>query len=234
MQIFMDERSQWGLGAAGALPLPSEPLVYKVKHIPLKRAFDIVFSCSTILMCFPLLLLIGLLIRCTSKGSPLYSQERIGRGGLPFRCYKFRTMHIDAEKRLHEILKKDPAKRLEWEKCHKLKCDPRITRFGSFLRRTSLDELPQFWNVIKGDLSVVGPRPVVAEEIIKHYGPKARKILSVRPGITGIWQVSGRSDTDYSQRIALDEQYVDARSFWLDLKLILLTLPRMISRKGAY
>lgn len=218
---------------AGVLQLPGSAIA-KVKHLPIKRSFDIFFSLSALILLSPLFLAIAIATRCSSKGRVIYYQERIGRGGIPFRCYKFRTMYSDAEKRLKEILESDQAKRQEWEENYKLKDDPRITPIGSFLRKTSLDEFPQFWNVLKGDLSVVGPRPVVKEEIIKHFGPKAYKILSVRPGLTGIWQISGRSDTSYKQRIALDEQYVDTRNFWLDLKITALTVPRIVSRKGAY
>jgi undecaprenyl-phosphate galactose phosphotransferase len=206
----------------------------EIKHIPVKRAFDILFSLVILITGLPLFLGIALAIRFTSKGSVLYSHERIGRGGIPFRCYKFRTMYADADARLDEILKKDLCRLNEWQQTHKLKDDPRITPVGNFLRRTSLDELPQFWNVLKGDLSVVGPRPVVQEEIVNHIGDKAQKILSIRPGLTGIWQVSGRSDTSYRTRVMLDEKYVDTHSFLLDLKLIVKTIPRMIFSKGAY
>ena len=143
-------------------------------------------------------------------------------------------MYRDADKRLKEILEADPELQDEWNKTYKLKKDPRITLIGRLLRRTSLDELPQFWNVLKGDLSVVGPRPVVQEEINQHFGVKAYKILSIRPGITGIWQVSGRNDTSYETRIKMDEQYVDKHSLLLDLKLVLMTIPCMISSRGAY
>jgi len=216
------------------VPLFSDTLSCEVKHFPLKRAFDLIFSLSVIVLCSPLFLLLAILTRLTSKGRVFYFHERIGRKGNVFRCYKFRTMYADADKRLHKILKKDRTKRLEWEQQRKLKQDPRVTPFGCFLRKTSLDELPQFWNVLKGDLSVVGPRPVVKDEIINHYGPKARKILSIRPGITGLWQVSGRSDTSYQTRIAMDEHYIENRSFFMDLKLVVLTIPSMITRKGAY
>jgi undecaprenyl-phosphate galactose phosphotransferase len=143
-------------------------------------------------------------------------------------------MYPDADARLEEILKSCPHRRAEWEAFHKLKDDPRITKIGAFLRKTSLDELPQFWNVLVGDLSVVGPRPVVQKELLKHFGPKAGKILSIRPGLTGIWQVSGRSNTCYRERIRLDEHYVDHHSFIGDLKLIFKTVPQMIFSKGAY
>ena len=205
-----------------------------VKHIPIKRLFDLVFSLMMLILCVPLLLLIMLMIRLSSRGKVIYAHERIGRGGKPFRCFKFRTMHSDADARLAALLENDPNLKNEWEQTRKLKQDPRIIPIGRFLRKTSLDELPQLWNVLKGDLSVVGPRPVVHEEIICYIGAKASKILSVRPGLTCIWQVSGRSDTSYSKRIALDEAYVDNQSFLLDIKLILKTIPSMIFSKGAY
>lgn len=214
--------------------LPHTTFSYEVRHIPVKRIFDIVFSSILLLILSPLFLLIGLAIYCSSPGKIIYYQNRIGRGGVPFRCYKFRSMHLDAESRLKDILKNDPKRREEWDLNHKLKQDPRLIPIGSFLRRSSLDELPQFWNVLKGNLSVVGPRPVVQEEIVRHFGVKAYKVFSVRPGITGLWQVSGRSNTDYVRRVALDEQYVNTRSALLDIKIILKTLPSMFSGKGAY
>lgn len=212
----------------------TEAFKCEVKHIPIKRAFDILFSFLVLVLGSPVFLLIALAIRLTSKGKILYSHERIGRGGTPFQCFKFRTMHPDADERLQEILKNDPDRREEWQQTRKLKNDPRITPIGSFLRRTSLDELPQFWNVLRGDLSVVGPRPVVQVEVTEHLGVKAYKILSIRPGLTGIWQVSGRSDTSYQTRIKFDEEYVDTHSFMLDIKLIAKTIPSMISSRGAY
>ena len=143
-------------------------------------------------------------------------------------------MYPDADLRLKELLAKDPALKAEWDLNHKLKNDPRITPIGRFIRKTSLDELPQFLNVLKGDLSVVGPRPVVQTEVVKHLKEKAPKILSIRPGLTGIWQVSGRSNTTYLERLSLDEQYVDTHNFWLDLKLIAKTIPAMLASRGAY
>ena len=144
-------------------------------------------------------------------------------------------MYADADKRLAELLARNSDLKKEWEATYKLKYDPRVTPFGLFLRKTSLDELPQFWNVLKGDLSVVGPRPVVKEEIDKYYSIKAYKILSIRSGLTGPWQVSGRSDiSSYAQRIKLDEYYVDNQSFIMDLKLIAKTVPAMLLSRGAY
>lgn len=207
----------------------------KVKHIPIKRAFDIIFSLSILIIGLPVFLLIALLILCASPGKPIYAHQRIGRGGRPFRCYKFRTMYADADVRLKELLRTNQKLKEEWEKTYKLKKDPRVTAIGSFLRRTSLDELPQFWNVLKGDLSIVGPRPVVHEELHKYFGAKAPKILSVRPGLTGPWQVSGRSDIScYIKRIELDEFYIDNQSFLLDLKLVAKTIPAVLFSKGAY
>lgn len=211
------------------------PLEYRIKHIPLKRFFDILFSFCCLLFGLPVFLLIAACIYLTSPGPIFYSHPRVGRGGKTFPCYKFRTMHPNASQLLNELLEKDSALKEEWEKTYKLKKDPRITPIGAFLRKTSLDELPQFWNVLKGDLSVVGPRPVVQEEIDKYLGIKAYKILSIRPGLTGPWQVSGRSDiTCYHTRIQLDEAYVDNRSLLLDVKLVAKTVPAMLFSKGAY
>lgn len=206
----------------------------RIRHLPFKRIFDILFSLIILTLTSPLLALIALLVKLTTTGDVIFSHERIGRGGKKFKCYKFRTMHADAEERLKTILQRDPNRKKEWDATHKLKNDPRITKVGKILRKTSLDELPQFWNVLIGDLSVVGPRPVVYKELAVHFGEKAGKILSIRPGITGIWQVSGRNDTSYRTRIMLDEKYVDNHSFAMDLKLILKTIPVMIQAKGAY
>jgi exopolysaccharide production protein ExoY len=206
----------------------------KIRHSPLKRLFDIIFSIFALIAGLPLFFIIALSICLTSRGKIIYSHERIGRGARSFRCYKFRTMHRDADARLTKLLEQDPELLHEWELNRKLKRDPRVTKIGSFLRKTSLDELPQFWNVLKGDLSVVGPRPVVKAEVVHFYGAKAHKILSVRPGLTGIWQVSGRSDTSYENRVALDELYIDQRSIKLDCLLVLKTIPAMFLAKGAY
>lgn len=213
------------------MPLSS---THKHQCLPLKRALDIIFSLSVLILVSPLFLVIAMIIKATSKGNAIYYQIRIGRGGTHFRCYKFRTMYQNADSILDEILATNPEKREEWNNTHKLKNDPRVTPIGHFLRKSSLDELPQFWNVLKGDLSVVGPRPVVKEEINRHFGHKAEKIFSIRPGITGLWQISGRSDTSYSKRIALDEYYVENRTLLKDLKIIALTIPSIISKKGAY
>lgn len=213
---------------------PSQQPFIPVRHIPLKRIFDICFSIIVMILLSPLFLSIALVIRFSSRGNVFYAQERVGRGGKSFFCYKFRTMYLDADTRLERLLSDSSTMKKEWKQKRKLANDPRITPIGKFLRKTSLDELPQFWNVLKGDLSVVGPRPVVQEEIKLYYGRKAATIFSIRPGITGLWQVSGRSDTSYRRRIQLDEKYVKERSMPLDIRLIFKTVPAIFLRKGAY
>jgi len=206
-----------------------------IKHRPLKRLFDIVLSLLALTFGMPIFSLIAILVMITSPGSPVYAQRRVGRGGKLFWCYKFRTMYGGADQLLKNMLETNPQFKSEWESSFKLKNDPRITPFGHFLRKTSLDELPQLWNVLKGDLSIVGPRPVIEQEIVEYYKDKSGKILSVRPGLTGLWQISGRSDIkDYQTRINLDERYVDNQSFWLDLKVIVKTVPAVFLSKGAY
>lgn len=209
-------------------------LDYKIKHRAIKRIFDIVFSLSILVLFLPVFAIIALIVAVTSKGPIVYAHNRIGRGGKKFGCYKFRSMYFDADKRLQELLKNNPELKTEWEKNFKLKNDPRITPIGSFLRKTSLDEFPQFWNVLKGDLSVVGPRPVIQDEIVKYYGDKAAKVLSIRPGLTGLWQVSGRSNTSYDVRVLLDEEYINKQSLALDIILVLKTIPAMLTSRGAY
>lgn len=228
----MENTPNWSYGST-TIPR-AENFSCDIQHIPLKRMFDLSFSLLVVVLALPLFVALAVAVRLTSKGKSIYSQERIGRGGKTFKCYKFRTMHPDADARLKEILASDPERRKEWEELHKLKDDPRVTALGSFLRKTSLDELPQFWNVLKGDLSVVGPRPVVRLELEKHFAGKAEKIFTIRPGLTGPWQISGRSDVSYQKRIEMDEHYVDNQSFWWDLKLVVKTIPAMISSKGAY
>lgn len=164
----------------------------------------------------------------------VFAHERVGLGGRRFRCFKFRTMHTDASERLDELLASDLVAREEWARDFKLRNDPRVTQLGAFLRRTSLDELPQLFNVLKGDMCLVGPRPIVEKELAM-YGRYARYYLSIRPGMTGLWQVSGRNDTSYRRRVALDCAYVKSQCFLLDLRIILRTLPALLGRRcGAY
>lgn len=197
-----------------------------------KRFFDVAFSLAAIIFLSPLFLTIALLIRLTSPGKILYLQNRLGHKGKIFKCLKFRTMYIDAEEDLESILKKYPRLKKEWEAKQKLHRDPRIFSFGRFLRKTSLDELPQLWNVLKGDLSIVGPRPYMTTQK-NEVGVHITKILSVRPGITGLWQTSGRSQTTFQQRIFLDAAYIDKRSLWYDFILLCKTIPIVIFAKDA-
>lgn len=200
-----------------------------------KRLFDIVFSLSVLIILAPVYLLIALLIVISSPGSVFYVQERVGKNRKSFRCLKFRTMVENADEILIEMMEKSPDLRQEFEENFKLKKDPRITWIGRFLRVTSLDEFPQFWNVLKGDMSVVGPRPLVAEELPK-YGRHMDKILTIRPGITGLWQVSGRNDIPYPLRVRMDLYYANFRNFWIDLWIIFKTIGVVIFPKnnGAY
>ena len=166
-------------------------------------------------------------------GAPvLFAHYRVGHDGKLFRCMKFRTMYRDAERMLAELLEKDPAARAEWQREQKLLRDPRITPIGHFLRRTSLDELPQLFNVVLGDMSLVGPRPITVGELTR-YGRVRWHYLSVRPGITGLWQVSGRNNTSYDERVALDRRYVEERTAWMNLQILLKTVKVVVARDGA-
>ncbi|MBD2298977.1 sugar transferase [Nostoc sp. FACHB-190] len=200
-----------------------------------KRLFDIGFSLSVLILFFPLYLILALLIAFSSEGPIFYVQERVGKNYRRFNCIKFRTMVSNADEMLVQMMETSPQLRQEFESSFKLKHDPRITTIGKFLRITSLDEFPQFWNVLKGDMSVVGPRPLVAEELPK-YGHHIGQVLTIRPGITGLWQVSGRNDIPYPRRVQIDLHYVKFRNFWLDLWIILKTINVVIMPKnnGAY
>jgi lipopolysaccharide/colanic/teichoic acid biosynthesis glycosyltransferase len=200
-----------------------------------KRIFDIVFSLSVLILCSPLYLLIAILIAISSPGPIFYVQERVGRNYRHFGCIKFRTMVNNADQVLESLIANCPEMRQEFEDNFKLKEDPRITWIGKILRLTSLDEFPQFWNVLMGDMSVVGPRPLVPEEIHK-YGNKMAKILTIRPGITGLWQVSGRNNIPYPQRVNMDVYYVNYRNWLLDLWVVVKTFGVIIfpRNNGAY
>ncbi len=189
----------------------------------LKRIGDIIFSLIVLTLGSPIFISIAILVKLSSPGSVFYIQKRVGRNYREFGCIKFRTMHKDADDLLPNLLEKYPLMRKEFEKDFKLRQDPRITKLGRFLRRSSLDELPQFFNVLKGEMSVVGPRPIVSNEIIK-YSLFMEEVISVRPGLTGLWQVSGRNNLSYKKRVELDLFYARNRNFLLDLEIIILTL----------
>lgn len=200
-----------------------------------KRVFDIAFSLAVLILFSPVYLLLALLIALSSPGPVFYMQERIGKNRKPFGCIKFRTMVVNADEILAEIMATSPGLRQEFEDNFKLRYDPRITWIGKFLRVTSLDEFPQFWNVLKGDMSVVGPRPLVVEELHK-YGVHIDRILTIRPGITGLWQVSGRNNIPYPRRVQMDLYYVNFRNFWVDLWIVVRTIGVVIFPRdnGAY
>lgn len=199
----------------------------------LKQVFDWCLTLVGTVCISPFLLLIGLWIHYDSPGPILFKHRRIGKGGKEFYCYKFRTMCMDSKEKLEELLETNPEAKKEWAEYFKLKYDPRVTRSGNFLRSTSLDELPQIFNVLKGEMSLVGPRPIIKEEI-HYYGKYIDDYYMVQPGITGLWQTSGRSDTGYEQRVQMDTWYVRNWDFWFDVVLLWRTMKVVIQRKGAY
>ena len=198
-----------------------------------KRALDMIGAGIGLMLLSPFFLIVALMVRADG-GPAFFAHQRVGRGGKLFGCLKFRSMVIDSQARLETLLANDPAARAEWEATRKLKNDPRITRIGRFLRSTSLDELPQLINVLRGEMSLVGPRPVQEAEIDRYYGASAAHYMAVRPGITGLWQVSGRSETSYESRVALDVSYVSRPSLLADISILLRTPVAVLSRRGAH
>jgi Undecaprenyl-phosphate galactose phosphotransferase WbaP len=199
----------------------------------LKRVMDLLLSLAFLVVLFPLFVAVALMIRFTSPGPVFYGQKRIGRAGREFRAWKFRSMVVNADELLEAYLGQNPKLAAEWNATRKLQNDPRTTKIGNFLRRTSLDELPQLWNVLCGEMSLVGPRPIVREEIAR-YGRYYYLYSSVRSGLTGLWQVSGRSETSYDERVTFDTFYVRNWSVWLDLYILIRTIGTVCTRAGAY
>lgn len=194
-----------------------------------KRIMDLVGSILGLIVLSPIFLVLAVIVKIDSPGPVFFAHKRLGHNGKLIKVYKFRTMVINAE----ELLKSLPQEQKEeFAKNFKLENDPRITKVGNFLRKSSLDELPQLLNILKGDLSIVGPRPIVEKEI-KNYGIYSEKLLTVKPGLTGNWQANGRSDTTYEERVEMDMQYIDSRSIWLDIKIIFKTFSAVIKRQGA-
>jgi undecaprenyl-phosphate galactose phosphotransferase len=198
-----------------------------------KRIFDIVCTTIGIICISPILLGIACWIYKDSPGPVIFKHRRVGRNGKEFNCYKFRSMCVDADVKLKELLEHDPAARAEWDKEFKLKNDPRITKSGAFLRKTSLDELPQLFNVFKGEMSLVGPRPIIQAEV-SRYGKYIEDFYMVRPGVTGMWQTSGRNDVSYDERVQMDTWYVRNWNVWFDIVLIWRTIGVVLGKKGAY
>ncbi len=185
-----------------------------------------------LLACLPLFVLIALAVKLSSRGPVFHVSERLGQFGIPFRIYKFRTMHPGADAALELILEENPDHRKQWQSSAKLSYDPRVTPFGRFLRRSSLDELPQLYNILKGDMVWVGPRPILQQETLR-YGKSCGILHSVKPGLTGLWQVSGRSKLSYPQRVQLDLDYIARQNPWLDLKILLKTCLEIFRAGGA-
>lgn len=192
-----------------------------------KRVVDVVLALSAIIILAPLLIICFVVTIATSSGPALFRHKRVGFNGKHFNCLKFRTMVVDAPERLRQLLEHDPAAAAEWAATRKLRCDPRVTAIGAILRKSSLDELPQLFNVLKGDMSIVGPRPVTDEEL-ERYEASIGAYLACRPGITGLWQVSGRSTTTYEERVAFDTQYAQTWSMALDAKIMIVTIPSLL------
>ena len=198
-----------------------------------KRAVDIVMATTALVLLSPLMLIVALIVKLSDRGPVFYSHTRIGYGGAAFGCLKFRTMKTDAAAQLADLLRANPAARAEWETTRKLKNDPRITAVGDILRKSSIDELPQLINILRGEMSVVGPRPVTAEELAR-YGEHVTSYMAARPGLTGQWQTSGRNDVSYEYRVALDVQYIRDWSLTRDFIIIAKTVPALFSQRGCY
>lgn len=199
---------------------------------PVKRYFDVAIAVIALILLAPLLICVIILLGMASRGPVFYRHSRIGFGGREFGCLKFRTMRAYSEEEFKAYLQENCEARKEWDETRKLKRDPRVTAVGAFLRKTSLDELPQLINVIRGEMSLVGPRPVTRQEL-EHYGSQLGYYLRTRPGLTGAWQISGRSNTSFQERVVLDTQYVRDWSFKADLKIIILTVPCVLAARGS-
>jgi exopolysaccharide production protein ExoY len=192
-----------------------------------KRVLDVTVAAIALFLVFPLFVLTFLLLRLFDRGPVFFVQDRVGLGGERFPCIKFRTMAVDSDQRLKQHLAGNPEAAREWRETRKLMCDPRVTWIGHILRKTSIDELPQLINVLRGEMSCVGPRPVVEEEL-KQYGRFTAHYFSTRPGLTGLWQVSGRNRLSYPERVALDRSYVENWSLAMDLKILAMTIPAVV------
>lgn len=197
-----------------------------------KRVLDLAIAIPALIVLAPLLALTAIIVRLSDGGPALFCQRRVGYNNKKFNCFKFRTMVVDAEARLNALLDRDPVAAAQWRAVRKLEKDPRVTALGRFLRMSSIDELPQLINVLRGEMSLVGPRPVLEDEL-GRYGASAPFYLSCRPGLTGLWQVSGRSNVDYESRVKLDVNYAANWSLGYDIKIIAMTIPAVLTSRGA-
>ena len=239
--LFVPDLMMLPLGHVGVEPFYTEKVfmlsirnnLSRRRNRLAKRIFDLVATICGGGVILPMLLILAILVGIDNKGHIIFAHRRVGQNGKLFPCYKFQSMVPDAQERLEEYLEKNPEARKEWAESFKLTNDPRVTKLGAFLRKTSLDELPQLWNVLMGDMSLVGPRPIVTKEI-ERYGDYIREYYMVPPGITGMWQVNGRSDTTYEERVAMDTWYVRNWSVWIDLVYLFKTVKTVFTGKGAY
>jgi exopolysaccharide production protein ExoY len=222
------------VGEAAEAVLPNTNFVARVLRLDwaAKRCLDISVAATALFLLLPLLLLIAAAIWATDRKPPIFRHTRLGRNGRSFGCLKFRSMVVDGNAVLARHLAANPGAQAEWAATHKLSDDPRITAIGHVLRKTSLDELPQLWNVLRGEMSLVGPRPIVQAEVAR-YGQAFATCFAVPPGVTGLWQVSGRSDTTYAERVALDLEYASRWSLRRDLAIILRTIPAVLAQRGS-
>lgn len=205
----------------------------QVFDLMLKRAFDVGIAVCALVVLLPFLLVLAAVLKLTSRGPLLFAHRRLGKGGQTFMCLKFRSMVVNSQAVLAQHLAENPEAFAEWTRDHKLRNDPRITRIGQFIRRTSLDELPQLINVLRGEMSLVGPRPIVIEEVAK-YGRYFSDYASVKPGLTGLWQVSGRNNVTYRRRVAIDCSYARNRNFAMDMGILLRTVPVILFGDGCF
>ncbi len=235
-RLRMNERAHLGTrdrrtsGSAVSFPAPydveiADSAIYRAS----KRAFDLVVGSAILLLLLPVIPLIALMIRLDSPGPVFYRQRRVGQGGTEFDFYKFRSMYVDADRRLEELRERNETD----GPVFKMRNDPRVTSVGRFLRRSSLDEIPQIFNVLRGDMSIVGPRPALPHEVAQ-YRPWHRRRLEVKPGITCLWQIAGRSHIGFEEWMRLDMEYLKTRSFLTDLRIFVQTIPAVIARRGAY
>lgn len=227
-------RAEYFADAAPQLSAHHRSIGLNLAERVVKRLFDLSSVLVMLVLFGPLMLLITFLVSLSCGRKIIYGHVRVGQDGKEFKCYKFRSMVLNSDQVLQELLAHSEEARNEWERDFKLKNDPRITPIGRILRKTSLDELPQLWNVVMGDMSIVGPRPVVRKELDQYYGASRRHYLAVRPGLTGLWQVSGRNDLDYGARVALDRSYVERWNVFTDFGIVMKTVRVMVSRNGAY
>lgn len=216
----------WMPGAADSGLMPKGALAAK-------RVLDILLAVPLLIFASPLLLTIAILVRMADGGPAIFSHRRCGLNGSTFDCFKFRTMYKDAQDRLQQVLDSDPAAAAEWAEFQKLRNDPRVTPVGRFLRKSSLDELPQLFNILRGEMGVIGPRPVTSQEL-HRYGANLHFYRAVRPGVLGLWQVNGRNTLTYDQRVAMDIEYVRTWTIWSDLGILIKAVPVVLFGKGAF